>query len=99
MSSKTDGQTGERGQMQRGDQGEGFNVQGRAEPILGTVVCWWGQGCRFVDDRRHHKLISWMRERASSERSVYPLFHRWQMPSPREKTVGIELPEIGSYLQ
>src|SRR5258708_34322516 len=95
MMRQTDGQTAESEQMQRGDQGEGINVQGRAEPILRTVVCWWGHGCRFVDVRRHHNLISWMRERASSERSDYPLFHRCHIPSPQEKTDRIALPKIG----
>ncbi len=52
-------------QMQCGNQGQSINMQSWAEPVLRSMICWWGHRCRFVDDRRYHKLISWRREQAS----------------------------------
>src|SRR5260370_9257292 len=63
-------QTAQCEQMQHGHQSQGINVQGWAEPALRTIACWWGHRCHFFDDRRHHKLISWTRERASFRLSL-----------------------------
>src|SRR5260370_37216155 len=63
-------QTAQCEQMQHGHQSQGINVQGWAEPGLRTIACWWGHRCHFVADRRHHKLISWTRERASFRLSL-----------------------------
>jgi hypothetical protein len=29
------------------------------------MICWWGHWCRFIDECRYHKLISFTREQAS----------------------------------
>jgi hypothetical protein len=34
------------------------------------VICWWGHWCLIGDDWRHHRLISWARELASSRISL-----------------------------
>src|SRR5437879_351279 len=57
------GHTAQSEQMQGGNESEGINVEGWAEPGLRTVICWGRDWCLFVGSCRHHKLISF--ERAS----------------------------------
>ena len=58
-------------QVQLLDEGE--RIEGRTQSSMRTVVCGWGHWCLFPDECRHHRLISWMRELASS-RHQFTLF-------------------------
>src|SRR5258708_34850716 len=59
--SQAHSQTTECKQMQGVDQGKSINVQGRAEPSLHALVCWWRNRCLASTRNRHHTLTSIMR--------------------------------------
>jgi hypothetical protein len=43
-------------QVERGDQRQGINMQGRFEPGLCSLIAWGWNWCLFFDDSGHHKL-------------------------------------------
>src|SRR5882762_4900241 len=66
-------------QMQRRDQRERVDMEGRAQSSLRSMVCWWGNGCLFFDQSRHHHgNLPWRGELASPRLAYLTL----PIPSP-----------------
>jgi hypothetical protein len=63
-------QATQREQVQGLDEGESVNVYVGTKPPLHPVICWWGHWCLIGENWRHHRLISWARELASSRISL-----------------------------
>jgi len=78
--SETNSQTAQYQQVQRGNQGEGINMQCWTLPHLRSVICWWRDCCLIVVKGRYHMLTSWTRELASSRASLRD-FSAWKLSS------------------